>query len=408
MPVFEYRALDKSGKEVKGVLEADNEKSLRQLLKRDGIFLTSVGKGKQEGQSLLSVEVDIGQYFERITPSDLAMFTRQLATLVKAGIPLVDSLAASVEQAEKPKLQKILSKVRQDVREGMSLAQALALHDKYFTPMYTNMVRAGEASGTLDQVLNRLADFLEASVRLKSKIVGAMMYPILMLCVGALIMVAMFVFVIPQITQIFEDTGQELPLPTRILIGATHAFNNYWWLVLLTVIVGVWLFRKWKKSPKGHLQWDTLILKVPIFGNLILMTGVSRFTKTLATLLQAGVPLLNALEITKEILGNMVLVQIIDEARVLVKEGGNLADHLKRSGKFPPMVTHMIAVGEKSGALEEMLGVVSDAFEEQLNNKIAGLSSLLEPLMIVGMGGGIGVIVVAVLVPILQMNNFIQ
>ncbi len=408
MPVFEYRALDKSGKEIKGVREADNEKSLRQLLKREGIFLTSVGKGKQSGQSALSVEIDIAQYFERINNTDLALFTRQLATLLRAGIPLVDALAATVDQSEKPKLRKILGKVRQDVREGMSLAMALGQHSQYFTDIYTNMVRAGEASGTLDQVLVRLAEFLESSVKLKQKVKSAMMYPVLMLCVGGLILVAMFVFVIPQITQIFEDTGQELPILTRMLIAASQIFQNYWWLAAIVIFGLIWGFRRWKKSPKGHRLWDTFMLKVPVFGPLISMVGVSRFTSTLATMLRSGVPLLNALEITKGILDNLILVAIIDDARVTVKEGGSLAEVLKQSGKFPPMVTHMIAVGERSGALEEMLSVVASAYESQAEDKISGLSSLLEPLMIVGMGGCIGIIVGAILVPILQMNSFIQ
>lgn len=408
MAVFEFKGLDKGGKEVKGVREADNEKALRTLLKREGIFLTQVGKGRKEGQGMLSAEVDIAQYFERITPTDVAIFTRQLATLLKAGIPLVEGLSATVDQVEKPKLRKILVKVRQDVSEGTAFALALKEHPKAFSPIYYNMVRAGEASGTLDQVLTRLAEFTEASVKLRQKITSAMMYPVIMVVLGGLILIGMFVYVIPQITQIFEDTGQELPLVTRLLIGVSHAFRDYWWACILGFIISVWGFRKWKKTPKGVKRWDAQKLKFPVFGPLFLMIGVSRFTKTLATLLRSGVPLLTALDITKAVLGNVNLVDVINDARIQVKEGAPLAQPLKQSGMFPPMVTHMIAIGERSGALEEMLGVVADAYESQVENRIAGLTSLLEPVMIVGMGITIAIIVFAVLMPILQLNEFVQ
>jgi general secretion pathway protein F len=408
MAVFDFKGLDKAGKEVKGVRDADNEKALRSLLKREGIFLTQVGKGRKEGQGLLATEVDIAQYFERITNTDIALFTRQMATLLKAGIPLVESLSATVDQVEKPKLRKILVKIRQDVSEGTAFAVALKEHPKVFSPIFYNMVRAGEASGTLDQVLTRLAEFTEASVKLKQKITGAMMYPVIMVVLGGAILIGMFVFVIPQITQIFEDTGQELPFVTRLLIFVSHAFRDYWWLCLILSIGGVWGFRKWKKTPKGVISWDKLKLKFPVFGPLFLMIGVSRFTKTLATLLRSGVPLLTAMDITKAVLSNVNLIAIIDEARVQVKEGAPLAYPLKNSGMFPPMVTHMIAIGERSGALEEMLGVVADAYESQVESRIAGLTSLLEPIMIVGMGITIAIIVFAVLMPILQLNEFVQ
>ncbi len=408
MPAFEFYGIDKSGKDVKGVRDADSEKALRSLLKREGIFLTRVGKGPRKGQSLLSTEVDIGQYFERINPMDVAIFTRQLATLTKAGIPLVEALAATADQTEKPKLRKVLVQIKQDVSEGASLAQAVKKHDQVFTDIFPNMIRAGEASGTLDAVLMRLAEFTEASVKLRQKITSAMMYPIIMVGLGGLILIGLFVYVIPQITQIFEDTGAELPFLTRMLIGFSGLLRDYWWLMILVAGLSIWGFRRWKRTPKGTAKFDRFMLKVPIFGALILMIGASRFTRTLSTLLRSGVPLLTALDITKNVLGNKVLIDVIDEARIMVKEGGNLAQPLKASGHFPPMVTHMIAVGERSGALEEMLTVVSDAYETQVESRVAGLTSLLEPVMIVGMGITIAIIVFAVLMPILQLNEFVQ
>lgn len=408
MPAFDYRGIDKNGKEVKGVRDAENEKALRSALKREGIFLTSMGAGKVAGQGLLAKEVDIGAAFEKIKPVDVAIFTRQLATLVKAGIPLVESLGATVDQVEKPKLRKILGKLKQDVQEGQSLAQAMTAHPDVFTPIFPNMVRAGEASGTLDKVLIRLAEFTEASVKLRQKVRGAMMYPVIMVGVGGLILTGMFVYVIPQITQIFQDTGQELPFITRALIGFSDTLRAWWWIVLLLGIVGSVLFRRWRKTPKGLAKWDRAKLRFPVFGNLFMMIGVARFTKTLATLLKSGVPLLTALDITKNVLENQVLIKIVEESRIAVKEGANLADPLKKSGRFPPIVTHMIAIGERSGALEEMLDVVADAYETQVDSKISGLTTLLEPVMIVGMGITVAIIVFAVLMPILQMNEFIQ
>jgi general secretion pathway protein F len=408
VPAFEFHGLSRAGKEIKGVRDADSEKALRALLKREGIFLTRVGKGPKKGQGLLSTEVDIGQYFEKVKPLDVAIFTRQLATLVRAGIPLVEALAATAEQTEKPKLRKILGQLRQDVSEGSSLAAAVNKHPEAFTPVFPNMIRAGEASGTLDAVLLRLAEFTESSVKLRQKISSAMMYPIVMVGLGGLILVGLFVYVIPQITQIFEDTGAELPVLTRLLIGFSGLLRGYWWLMIIVAIGGVYFFRRWKKTPKGHAKLDRFLLKAPIVGALILMIGTSRFTRTLATLLRSGVPLLTALDITKNVLGNQSLINVVAEAQVIVKEGGNLADPLKRSGFFPPLVTHMIAVGERSGALEEMLTVVSDAYETQVENRISGLTSLLEPVMIVGMGITIAIIVFAVLMPILQLNEFVQ
>ena len=409
MPSYEYKGLSKAGKEVSGVRDAESEKALRTALKRENIFLTSVGKGgKKKGAGLLSGEVDIAGYFERVTGTDLAIFTRQLATLTKAGIPLVESIGAVSDQVEKPKLRRVVGQIKQDVTEGSSLAGAVAQHPDIFSPIFSNMIRAGEASGTLDRVLLQLAEFTEANVKLKNKVSSAMMYPILMVSVGGLILTGLFIYVIPQITQIFEDTGQELPILTRIIIGISHAMRDYWWLGIILFFGSIYGFRRWKRSPKGASTWDRRKLAIPVFGSLLLMIAVSRFTKTLATLLRSGVPLLTALEITKNVLENRILCDIVEEARVSVKEGSTLAEPLKRSGRFPALVTTMMAIGERSGALEEMLGVVSDAYETQVDNRISTLTSLLEPIMILGMGIVIAIIVFAVLMPILQLNEFVQ
>lgn len=408
MAVYEYRGINRAGKEVKGSRDAESEKALRALLKKEGVFITRIGQGRKEGESLLAAEIDFAAYFERITPSDVAIFTRQLATLVKASIPLADALAACSEQVEKPKLKKILGKIRTDVNEGSSFANALDQYPEVFGGLFASMVRSGEASGTLDKVLLRLAEFTEGSVKLKQKIVSAMMYPAIMVGVGLLILIGLFIYVIPQITQIFKDTGQELPFITQIIIGISDLLREWFGSVLLASLGVYLLFRRWKKSPEGQKKWDRFSLRVPVFGGLLLMVGVARFTKTLATLLTSGVPLLTALDITKNVLENQVLMGSIDEAMVAVKEGSSLASPLKQSGHFPTIVVHMIAVGERSGALEEMLSVVAEAFESQVENRISRLTTLLEPLMIVGMGITIAIVVFAVLMPILQMNSFMQ
>ena len=407
MPAYEYKALNRSGKEVSGVRDAENERSLRSSLKKEGVYITRLNEAGAKSAGL-SGDIDVSKYIERISAGDISIFTRQLATLTKAGIPLVEALSAATEQTEKAKLKRVLSQIKQEVVEGASLAQAMQRQQETFSPIFSNMVRAGEASGTLDEVLLRLAEFTEKSVQLKQKVQSAMMYPVIMIIIGSIIMTGLFVYVIPQITQIFADSGQQLPLLTRIIMAISHGIREYWWLAIMIAISSSMYFRHWKSTPSGRLNWDKFKLKIPVIGPLVLMFGVSRFTRTLATLIRSGVPLLTALDITKNVLGNEVLVGIIDEARVAVKEGASLGEPLKRSGRFPPIVTHMISTGEKSGALEEMLGVVSDAYDTQVESKVSGLTSLLEPMMIVAMGIVIGIIVFAVLMPILQMNEFIK
>ena len=408
MANYDYQGLDKRGKKVKGTLEADSEKILRQILKQRGIFLTRVGVGRKEGQSILSAEIDFQEMFERVSREDVALFTRQLATLVRARIPLTDALAACVDQIDKPKFKKILTKIRTDVNEGVSFAYAIEQYNDLFGPLYSNMVRSGEASGTLDEVLLRLSEFEESAMKLKQKISSAMMYPVLMIIAGGLILTGLFIFVIPQITQIFQDTGQELPFITKIIIGVSDLMRDWWYLTLLLPLLGSILFKKYVSRREGRLKWDRLKLKLPVFGQLFLLVGVSRFARTLSTLLRSGVPLLTGLNITKNVLGNAVLMDAISQAETAVKEGQSLALPLKASECFPNMMVHMIAVGERSGALEEMLGIVADSYESNVEHKVDRLTTLLEPIMIIGMGGTVGIIVFAVLMPILQMNEFIQ
>jgi general secretion pathway protein F len=402
MPVFEYKGLDARGRSVGGVLDAADPRALRAALRREGVFLTEIVLESQK-KTLAQREVRLGR--GRVKPLDIAVMTRQLATLIGAGIPLVDSLTALVEQVDKERLKKILSKVRERVNEGASLADALGDHPKVFAPLYVNMIRAGESSGTLDVVLSRLADFTEYQVRLRSKVMGAMMYPIIMMVVGVIIVSVLFVVVVPKIRKIFDRLESSLPLPTEVLIGVSTFVSNYWWLLLLVVGTGTVLFLRFIRSEKGREKWDRFVLRVPVFGPLVRMVAIARFTKTLGTLLSSGVPLLTALDIVKNVLNNKLLEKVVEEARVSIQEGESIAGPLKRSKQFPPLVTHMIAIGEKSGELEAMLANVASAYDQQVESKVNTLTSLLEPIMIVAMGGVVGFIVFSILLPILKMNQ---
>lgn len=407
MPIYEYKGLNKTGKSVKGMEEAESKSVLTELLKDRGIFVTEILEGSEKGGVGGLKSFDLKVITDRVSLRDIAIVTRQLATLLRAGIPLVQALNALTDQAESEELRRVLSTIKRNVTEGSSLAAAIAEHPKHFNDLYVNMVKAGESSGNLDTVLERLTDFLEAQMNLRSKIIGAMVYPLIMLFVGAAIMVLLFTIVIPKVTKIFQDQGAALPLITRILIWLSYLFSNYWFLILPLIAGIVYGFFYWKKSEKGKPLWDRFVLKVPFFGNLVRMIAVARFSRTLGTLLSSGVPLLGALNIVKDILGNDRLIEVVEEATGNIREGESIAQPLKRSGEFPPLVTHMIAIGETSGQLEEMLDNIAISYNQLVEVRVEALTTILEPLMIVLMGGGAAFVVFAIMLPILQMNQFV-
>lgn len=412
MPVFEYKAFNEAGRQITGVRDADNAKVLRQLLRKDGIFLTEV-TAERHGAGAVAAggtarNLKLKQLFVgRISTEDIAILTRQLATLLHAGIPLVEALNALIDQVEHERLKTIVTQVKERVNEGASLADSLAEHPRAFSTLYVNMVRSGEHSGALDVVLTRLADFTEAQARLRSKLFGTLMYPAIMMVIGLLIVVVLLTVVVPKISQMFDDMGATLPLLTRILIGASNAVSTYWYVALALVGLGGWIFVKWKSTEKGRAKWDALLLKAPVLGPMIRMVAIARFTRTLSTLLKSGVPLLTAMGIVKALVTNTVLSGVIENARESIKEGESIAGPLKRSGEFPPIVYHMISIGERSGSLEEMLTNVADAYDSQVDARIAGLTSLLEPILIVMMGGVVAFMVFSILMPILQMNTLV-
>ena len=423
MPVFEYRGLTPAGKQVKGLLEADSSRALRQQLKRSGVFLTDVlaereaaGPRRANGTavaqprpSLGSRDVQLGKLLRgRVTSDDVAIFTRQLSTLLHAGVTLIDALTALVDQTEKERLKRIISEVKTRVNEGSSLADGLAQHGKIFNSLYVNMVRAGEASGALDAVLARLADFTEGQAKLRQKVLGTLIYPVIMSIIGSGILALLMTVVVPKVTKIFESMKVSLPWTTRLLIFTSNVLANWWWVLFPLLAGGVVAFIRWKNGPKGRPTWDRFVLRAPVFGSLVRMLAISRFSRTLATLLRSGVPLLTAMDITKNVISNGVLSGVVENARDAIREGESIAGPLKRSGEFPPLVHHMIAIGERTGQLEEMLLNVADSYETQVSVRIGALTALMEPLIIVAMGVAVAFVAFSILMPILQLNTAIR
>jgi general secretion pathway protein F len=414
MPVYAYKGLADDGREVKGLLDADSPKGLRAALKKQGVRIVEhqeeEAKNQNAGKLKISgsTEIDFGKYFERISVADVALTTRQMSTLLRSGITLIDALTAIVDQLDNEKFKRVFGAIKSDVNEGSSLADAMGKHPAVFDNLYISMVRAGEASGALDKVLVRLADFTEAQARLKSKVFGAMLYPIIMLGVGSVIMVILFVVVIPRITKIFTQVKADLPPQTRLLIFMADMIRGYWWILLPALIGSIWYFFHWKKSAKGRPKWDRFTLAMPIFGAVVRLVAIARFARTLATLLRSGVPVLNALDITKDVLNNLRLAEVVGEAREAIREGESISAPLKKSKEFPPIVVHMVATGEKSGQLEEMLEHVADNYDFQVDQKVERLTTLIEPIMIVVMGVGVAFIVFSILLPILQLSQHVR
>lgn len=406
MAIYEYKGLDVEGKSKAGIVDADSPKVARAKLRKSGIFPVEITQTQQAAPTGLSKPVTL--FSERMTLAETAVMTRQLSTLLGAGISLMEALGALTEQVEKPAAKKIWIDVREGVKEGASLADALTRHPKVFSVLYRQMVRAGEASGTLDRILVRLADYLESQVRLRNKLFSILTYPVLMLFVSGAILVFLISFVVPKVTAIFADLNQALPLPTEILLALSDFLRGYGWLLIGAGVLGGMMYRRHIQTPRGREQYDRLLLRIPLAGRVAKMVAISRFTRTLATLLASGVPLLTALEIVQQVVGNKVLEEAIQGARGNIREGQSIADPLKRSGLFPPLVTHMIAIGEKSGELEGMLQKVSEAYDNEVETVVTGMTSLLAPLMILGMGGVVLFIVLAILLPIFEVSQIVK
>jgi len=408
MSVYEYVALDERGRERKGFVDAPGAAAARQQLREDGIYPVEIHPAREKKSSALTGLLEIG-FLQKVSAKEVSIFTRQLSTLLGAGIPLVPSFSVLLAQTRNPLLQKILAEIRADLNEGKSLTAGMENFPRVFPPFYINMVKAGEASGTINLVLERLADFSENQQALISKIRSALAYPLIMLLVGSLVIFLLMTFVVPKITGIFTDMKQTLPLITVILIAVSDFLKSFWWLIFLIILAGVAAFKYLTAGTgKGRRFWDAARLKAPVWGSVNLKIALARFSRTLATLLQSGVPLLAALEIVRNVVNNRVIGEVIAKAAKDVEEGQSLAAPLAASSLFPPMVTEMIAVGEQSGSLEKMLNRIAVAYETEAQSDILVMTSLLEPIMILVMGLLVGFIVFSILLPIFEMNQLIR
>ena len=407
MAVFEYKGFDAAGKAVKGVIDADSAKGARSKLRRQQMFPTDVWeqtKGKATRGKGLNIEIDLSRFTQRVSVADLSALTSQLSTLVGAGIPMVEALSALVDQVENPALKPILVEIREDVNQGDGLAKSMKKHPRVFSDLYINMVAAGESSGALDIVLKRLTDYTEATVKLRGEVMSALMYPVLMGAVSVLIVSGMFIFVIPRVRRIFDSFDQALPMPTQVLLNISDFLTGYWWLAILAIAGLSYGFYRWVKTPAGRRKWHQLMLSLPIFGRVNRLVAVSRFCRTMSTLLDSGVPILSAIAIVKTVVGNDIIAEAVGKVGENIREGQSIAGPLKASGQFPPMVTHMITIGEKTGELEPMLGKVADSYDQQVENTLRGLTSLLEPLLIVVLGGVVAFIAMSLILPMLNMS----
>ncbi|MDQ3295720.1 MAG: type II secretion system inner membrane protein GspF [Myxococcota bacterium] len=411
--MYAFKGIASSGKTISGVRDADSPKGLRQNLRKDGVLVTSFelsrggkqAKAENAKKGGLSRDVDLGGFLGGVKKTEIATLTRQMATLIRSGIPLAETLGALVEQITNMRLKTPMSEVRTAVNEGSSLADAMAKHPRIFDELYVSMVRAGELAGNLDEVLERLSDFLEGAQKLKSKVQSAMIYPMVMVIVGGGIMAVLMIKVVPEITTMFTQQGKTLPLNTRMLIASSNFMGNHWKAIAIAMTAIGILFSKWKSSPDGKKTWHTFVLQLPVLGQLVRTINVSRFARTLGTMLESGVPMLRALDTGKQIMGNVVLQAAVEEAKRAVTEGESLAQTLKKSGQFPPTMIHMVAVGERAGQLEQMLERVATTYETEVDTKLSRFTALLEPVMLVVMGGAVAFIVFSILQPIMDLGQ---
>lgn len=403
MPIYEYRGLTKDGKNTKGTLDSENLRAARLKLKKDGIFVIDI---KDKKKSADGAKKSGPRKTKNVPVKDLSLMTRQLATLIKANIPLVDALTAVAEQVENPTLSEAIADCKNMVNEGQPLHKSLAKYPQIFNTIFVSMTEAGEMSGTLDVILIRLAEFTESQAELKQRVTSALTYPVIMLVVMIGAVFFLFTKVVPEILAIFESMpDMELPATTQIVSVISKFLVDQWYMIIGAIVILVLLFMNWKNSTEGRKSWDSIILKIPVIGDITRMIAISRFTRTLSTLLAGGVPMLNAMDIVRNVVDNHVLAHAIDEARSNISEGESIAGPLKKSEQFPPIVVHMVNIGEKTGDLENMLTLVSDAYDFQVKAKVDSLTTLLNPIMTLLMGVVVFIIVMSIIVPMFDMTS---
>lgn len=406
MPIFEYKAIDGDNRVKKGIIDADTPRDARVKLKRDALFVTDIKESRGKKKSAVAIRGVTGvEAPNKQRNEQIAAVTRQMAALLQAGIPLAEALRMIIEQAPDKKIESVFRDIREKVTQGVTFADATLQHPAYFNDLYANMVRAGESSGALDAVLVRLAQFLQAQTRLKNKVGAAMIYPMIMIIVGVIVVAILMTMVVPRVTQLIKGRGQDLPLPTEILITCSDFLVNYWLLVAVGILCLAVAFQVFINSEKGRFAFDNFKLKLPIFGDLAKKQAMARFSITLATLLRSGVPALQAIQVTKKVLDNVVLQGALQTVHDRVVEGTDIATPMKMSGVFPPTISYMVGVGEQAGNLEEMLERISVTYDEEVDLATQKLTSIIEPLIIVALAVVVAGIVIAIVLPLLQLQR---
>ncbi len=409
MPLFYYEALDKNGKQLKGNIEAPSEEAIVERLRSMGYYPTKVVRQKKGvGQVNLEELPILRNIFGRVTTKHLTAFTRQLATLVEAGLPIMRSLTILTEQVESPMLRLTIEEIMKDIESGSSLSDALARHPKIFDKLYVNMVRAGEIGGVLEAVLDKIAEFLERAQALKGKIRSAMMYPVVVIVVATTITLFILYKIIPKFVDIFNQLGAELPLPTQVLVNLSELLRTDWWLLIVVPVSIIIIYKQLNKYDVTRYYVDKIKLKLPVFGDLILKVSIARFAETLATLITSGVPILQSLDIVRETAGNEVVSRSLIKVHQSIKDGETIHEPMKESKVFPPIVYHMVAVGEETGAIDVMLQKVAEAFQREVDDTVNALTSIMEPLLIVFLGVLVGGIVIALYLPLFDLPNHIK
>lgn len=405
MPVFEYRALTNKGKKIKGIIDAESESQAIQRLRHEGSFPVSLSV--TSAAVVKNKNISHAFTFQRIKSDEISVMTRQLATLIGAGIPLVQALDSLVEQTGNTQMQKVIAQIKGAVNEGKTLTKALEEHPKLFSSIYINMVRAGEVSGSLDVVLERLADFSENQEALKGKLRAALVYPIFMAVIGSGILFVLITYIVPNITQVFDEMDRVLPLPTLFLINLSQFLKDFWWVLGILIALFIALIRFIIGKPGGRKFWDLIKLKFFILGPVSQKIILSRFSSTLGSLLKSGVGLLDSITIVRALVNNVHVAEVIDEAIDQIRKGKSMTRAFSNSEWFPAMFVQMVAVGEQSGDLEGMMEKVAKAYEREVETAITGMTSLIEPIMIAVMGLAVGFIVISILLPIFEMNQMI-
>ena len=395
MPAYAWKGKNRMGEAQEGVLVSESRDAAAATLKRNGIEVTAIGAMAAKGT----------KSFGKVKPKDLAIFTRQFSVMIDAGLPLVQCLEILGAQQQDKGFQKIIEAVREDVEKGLTLQAALSKHPKAFNDLYVNMVGAGESGGILDVILQRLSTYIEKAVKLTAKVKGAMTYPVAVITIAISVVVIIMVKVIPVFSAMYDGLGSKLPFPTLMCMALSSALINYSWIIIIAVVLIVIGLRQYYRTPAGRLLIDGFMLKIPIIGDVLRKVAVARFCRTLGTLISSGVPILEGMDITARTAGNMVIQNAILKSKDAVEQGRNIATPLAETKVFPPMVVQMVGVGEATGALDAMLSKVADFYEDEVDNAVANLTSLMEPIMIAMLGGIIGFIVVAMYLPIFNLAN---